>query len=160
MTTLPVELIGFSGNLEGSWVKLNWQTASENNSSQFEIQRSIDTQEWKSIGQIQSAGNSYNLLEYRFVDSDLPNSEIIYYRLKQVDLDGQFEFSNTIAINQKLNTILVRGDEVTYGGENPELVTIWDLWGRFIGDLSGGSRKLDGGIYFINVGGRVYKIAI
>lgn len=159
-TTLPVELVNFSGELQGDKVKLMWQTASESNSSHFEVERSDDVKEWKTIGSVGSAGDSQSLIDYNFFDHEIGGSQILYYRLKQVDQDGQFEYSNIIPINQKNAQIWIKDGSVHYSGENPHKVVISDIWGRFIGNLSSGSYKLDEGIYFINVEGKIYKIAI
>lgn len=159
-TTLPVELVDFRGEYKNSEVYLNWQTASESGSSHFEIQRSHDIKEWEKIGSVQSTGDSQSLINYYFWDRNIPNWDIIYYRLKQVDTNGDFEYSKNIAINGEVKPIFVRGGTVYYSGESPRQVTIWDMWGRFMGDLSSGQKKLEVGIYFVNISGKVYKIAI
>lgn len=159
-TTLPVELLNFSGESMDGIIKLNWQTASESGSSHFDVQRSLDVDNWETIGQIESVGDSQSLIEYNFWDRIVPNKDLIYYRLKQVDLNGDFKYSNIIAMQRKIGLISVRGDSIYYYGENPQEVQIWDIWGRFIGNLSGGQRQLEMGIYLVSIGGKVQKIMI
>jgi hypothetical protein len=92
--TLPLTLINFSGRLSGSNVVLSWTTLSEQNTSHFEVQRSVDDTIYTAIGQLAAAGNSALTLHYQYIDvlSFLPGSNI-FYRLKMVDQDGHFLFS-------------------------------------------------------------------
>lgn len=96
-SVLPVELVSFEGKLNGQKVDLNWKTASEKNNDHFQIQRSADGLQFESIGTIQGNGNSVTPINYQFTDNQ-PYSGVSYYRLLQVDYDGQTEFSNIIAI--------------------------------------------------------------
>ncbi len=95
---LPIELTSFTGLATQSGINLNWSTASEENNSHFEIERSADGQEYNPIGKVNGHGNSSVALKYSFIDVS-PLQGINYYRLKQVDLDERFAFSNTIAVN-------------------------------------------------------------
>ncbi len=94
---LPVELVAFTGALRNEGVQLFWQTASEINNSHFEIQHSSDGKNFKTIGQIEGQGTTTLSSIYTFLDKN-PNTGINYYRLKQMDFDGAFEFSPMIAI--------------------------------------------------------------
>lgn len=101
---LPVELISFSANNIGSDVILNWQTATEINNSGFEIQfrvgslqPSVSNQDWNVIGFVPGFGTTTELKSYSFIDENISAGEY-QYRLKQVDFDGSFEYSNTIEI--------------------------------------------------------------
>ena len=100
---LPVELISFSGRNEEGKNILNWQTASEINNDNFIIERSADGHSWTGIGKIQGAGNSSTIHNYDFVDES-PLSlgrgvgGEVYYRLKQTDFDGRYEYFGPIAI--------------------------------------------------------------
>lgn len=96
--TLPVELVFFSGEKENGTVKLNWQTATEINSSEFVIERSADGVTFEVIGHVAGAGNSSSVLNYDFVDAK-PYSGTNYYRLRQFDYDGSSELFHTIALN-------------------------------------------------------------
>ena len=97
-TTLPVVLVSFTGTKQGNSVILNWRTASEQNSARFEIQRSKDGVMFESIGQVKATGNSNIIKEYSFSDLS-PLSRINYYRLKQIDLDGNAHLSAVVRIN-------------------------------------------------------------
>jgi hypothetical protein len=94
---LPVELVSFTGWNQGNVNKLKWVTASEFNTAYYEIQRSVVSGAWVVIGQKLAAGNSNAQLTYDFSD----NNPVIgdnYYRLKMVDKDGTFKYSNVIDI--------------------------------------------------------------
>jgi len=99
-TSLPVEMISFEGSSTEYGNLLIWKTATEHNSSHYLIEKSTtgEFNENSIIGIKQAAGNSTELLTYVFVDNDY-RSEIKYYRITQVDLDGQFKIYGPIAIN-------------------------------------------------------------
>lgn len=100
-TPLPIELIDFSAKqVDNKYVQFDWQTSSETNNDYFTIERSENGQEWIEIKDIQGAGNSSSLLRYSTVDSK-PVSGISYYRLKQTDFDGQFEYSEIRSVEIK-----------------------------------------------------------
>jgi uncharacterized protein (DUF2141 family) len=85
---LPVELTSFQANcLENEGREISWSTASEHNSSYFEVLKSRDGYNWSSIKVMSAAGNSSIDLNYSFIDEDKTNG-IIYYKLVQVDIDG------------------------------------------------------------------------
>ncbi len=92
LLVLPVELLDFTAQKKDKTVDLNWQTASEKDNAGFELERSSDTEDWARIGFVESQGNSNGLQEYSHLDI-APLSGNNYYRLKQIDLDGQFEYS-------------------------------------------------------------------
>lgn len=93
---LPVELISFRATsiLEG--VLLEWKTSSELNNDYFEIQRSENLTDWEAIGRVGGAGTTNKTQSYYF--NDYSNLTLAYYRLKQVDYDGQFEYSEVLKI--------------------------------------------------------------
>lgn len=97
---LPVELTSFSGVASEESTGLVWSTSSENNNSHFEIQKSTDGKVWESIGVVDGAGNSAEVIEYEFADYNI-YTEVNYYRIKQVDFDGSFKYSNSISFNTK-----------------------------------------------------------
>lgn len=94
---LPVELTTFTGWNEGPVNKLQWVTASENNTKQFEIQKSLSATNWNTIGNLAAAGNSNQVRTYDFTDND-PVIGNNYYRLKIIDNDGKFNYSGVINI--------------------------------------------------------------
>ncbi|WP_462251960.1 T9SS type A sorting domain-containing protein [Ekhidna sp.] len=97
-TLLPVEMISFSGQSTNSSITLNWSTSSELNNDKFEIQHSVDGKEFKVIGAVDGAGTVNEQRDYRFLHST-PYLADNYYRLRQIDFDGQFEFSNIILVS-------------------------------------------------------------
>ncbi len=90
---LPVELISFEASYSNSSIILNWTTASEISNQGFEIQRAIDSFEFKKIGYVSGNGNSNTINNYTYTDNASSNSGIYYYRLKQIDFDGKYEYS-------------------------------------------------------------------
>ena len=96
---LPLTLTDFSGRLSGNSVLLDWMTASEQNTSYFEVQRATDDKTYTPIGQVAAAGNSTLPLNYQFTDL-LPASPATtwFYRLRMADLDGESTFSPILAI--------------------------------------------------------------
>ncbi len=94
---LPVELINFSGQANAKGVELRWSTASEKDNKYFSIEKSFDGRRFSNIGYVEGNGNSFTVLEYDFLDAN-PSKGWSYYRLKQVDFNGSFAYSNTIAV--------------------------------------------------------------
>ena len=94
---LPVELVYFVGEEENCDIRLNWATQTEENASHFEIQKSIDGEIFEKISEIAAFGNTSNVRYYEFVDENVNTSEN-YYRLKQIDNDGVFEYSEVVHI--------------------------------------------------------------
>ncbi|MCX6180345.1 MAG: T9SS type A sorting domain-containing protein [Bacteroidetes bacterium] len=97
-TSLPVELISFTGKKGKNFNELHWITASEINSEYFEVMRSFDGVTFESIGKINAAGKSNSLFNYSFLDYEQFEGTS-YYQLKQYDNDGQHETFNIVAIN-------------------------------------------------------------
>lgn len=98
ITPLPIELLYFQGRLqENNEVLLEWETSSEQNNEGFEIQKMNATGDWEKIGWIEGAGTTFEQQQYNCVDKN-PEDGLNYYRLKQIDFDGSFEFSNMVAI--------------------------------------------------------------
>lgn len=99
---LPVELARFDVKEVNCEAVLDWATASEENFSHFEVQRSIDGKTFEPVAKVNGAVNSLNYNEYRFVDQI--SSEVQYYRLKMVDLDATFEYSSIQALEAKCDS--------------------------------------------------------
>jgi hypothetical protein len=94
---LPIELLSFEGNYNGSIVELTWKTVSEKDNDYFTIERSSDGVVYQDVGRVKGAGNSTTLLSYKTVDSQ-PFQGVNYYRLKQTDFDGTFKYSTNISV--------------------------------------------------------------
>lgn len=97
---LPVNLLFFQGKIFDEKVILTWATANEINNDFFEIQKSEDNLNFSSIGQVKGFGNSQHIINYSF-DDNFYNNAISYYRIKQVDLDGRFEYSEIFMADNK-----------------------------------------------------------
>jgi hypothetical protein len=93
---LGVDLLDFTVTPINNSVHLQWQTASETNSSYFSIEKSADGINFSSIGTVNAAGNSSTLKQYSFTDNT--PFYINYYRLKEVDLDGKLTYSNILLV--------------------------------------------------------------
>lgn len=90
---LPVEMSSFVSSINKRDVTLNWATATENNNSRFEIERSIANGQWSMVGSVQGSGTTLSTMNYSFADRNL-NSGMYHYRLKQIDFNGNFEYFN------------------------------------------------------------------
>lgn len=95
---LPVELINFKGKEQAGTIQLNWQTASEINNQGFEIEWSNDGRAWQKIGWIDGNGSTSSINDYSFIHRS-PHRGFNYYRLKQLDFDGAFEYSSILVIS-------------------------------------------------------------
>jgi len=111
LSPLPVKLTSFTGENKGTIIKLSWTTATEINNSGFELQRSSDGVNFHKIAFVDSkgrSGNSNTDLSYSIEDiNPFPGNN--YYRLKQIDINGRFEYSKVILLKQaKPNVIIVK----------------------------------------------------
>jgi len=97
---LPVELTSFDANVSGAVVVLNWETASEINNDYFQIERSVNGSAWENIGFVEGEGTTTSTTRYEFVDEN-PLTGISYYRLKQVDFDDKFEYSDKVSVERE-----------------------------------------------------------
>jgi hypothetical protein len=98
ITPVPVKLTYFNAVKDGRTSLLTWQTASEENNDRFEIERKSENGNWEKVGEVKGAGNSQALLNYQWIDYN-PIIGVNYYRLRQVDFDGQFEYSKLRAVS-------------------------------------------------------------
>ena len=94
---IPVELTSFAASVNGTSVNLNWSTATELNNSGFEIERKSSSSSWTKIGFVAGYGTTSEAKNYSYSDNNLSTGNYSY-RLKQVDFDGTFEYSNTVEV--------------------------------------------------------------
>lgn len=171
-SSLPVELISFLAENSNNSVSLNWSTASELNNKCFVIESSRNAYDFKEIGKVYGQGNSNTVVKYSFIDYN-PENDITYYRLKQIDFNGTFEYSNVISIktNNEINYKVYpnpTANNLTIEGVNKSLIKIYNSSGADVTSLinfSGfdGSTilelgALNTGFYFINIDGKMVKI--
>lgn len=171
---LPIKLLSFDAVKQEKSVKLNWQTENEINFSKFEVERSNDASNFTSIATVAAKGSSTRS-DYTINDNQ-PFTGVNYYRLKQIDKDGKFTYSNIVRVdfNSKANIIISPNpahDHIIITGATAfKQVQVVDVAGKMIKqmnitsdnryDLSGLSK----GIYFIRFVGEeetsTHKIVI
>ena len=108
---LPVTITDFVGQKQTSSVLLKWFATYETNFKTFEIERSLDANGFYKIGEV----TGQNLANYSFTDATLPNTSIVYYRLKMIDIDGTYSYSKTIPVrlNNNFSNALVYPNPTT-----------------------------------------------
>ena len=100
VTALPVELMNFEVLDKGRDHIINWTTASEVNSSSFDVERSYNGSDFETIHELVASGESFDVLHYQFIDEKVEAGKYLY-RLKMIDLDGSFEYSEVRSIHKK-----------------------------------------------------------
>jgi hypothetical protein len=104
--TLPVKLISFTGSYRNQATSLNWQTENELNFSKFEVERSSTGSDYRAIGMRQSTSSNASRQTYQYSDDlSAVAGNVFYYRLKMIDKDGQFKYSNVIMIRKESKSI-------------------------------------------------------
>ncbi|MBP7398125.1 MAG: T9SS type A sorting domain-containing protein [Chitinophagales bacterium] len=166
---LPITLSEFVAEVSGNGIALHWQTATELNNDYFEIQHSDDGMQWNTLATIKGAGNSSKVLNYYFTDYN-PALGINYYRLKQVDFNGEYTLSQikSAVYNPNSNAILFPNPVGDYLKLNSsvELIQIFNVSGKMVLQSSAETGKVDvsdlaSGTYFIKIiSGENYSSAI
>lgn len=136
---LPVELLYFNYSAASDQVVLNWATSSETNNDFFTIERSTDGISYEVIATISGAGNSNSILTYHFADKN-PIDGTSYYRLKQTDFDGKFEYVGTIACKYNsgnsttftvINSVVTNNISINLSGESGNYtIAIYNYFGQ------------------------------
>jgi len=96
---LPITLLDFTAGKEGQTVRVLWITATEINNDFFTVERSANAIDFEEITKVEGAGNSSAILKYSIVDEN-PLDGVSYYRLKQTDFDGSYEYSNIVVVSK------------------------------------------------------------
>ncbi len=115
---LPIKLLSFDAQKNGDVVDLSWVTAEEINNDFFTIERSVDGQVFEELTQVQGAGTSSESRSYSTIDND-PLSGTSYYRLKQTDFNGQYEYFPMVAVDFENTVSTVSVVENLTVGPNP-----------------------------------------
>ena len=115
-TVLPVKWGEFSASLNTNKVTINWQTLTEVNNNYFEIERSNNGFDWLTLGKINGSGNKKTLTQYTFIDEEVTSS--FYYRIKQIDYNGAFDYSKII----RVETNLQKDVKPQYNLQNKQIV--------------------------------------
>jgi 1,4-alpha-glucan branching enzyme len=158
---LPVELMTFEGKLQNNDALLTWTTASEKNNSRFEIERSVDGNDFVKVGVVKGKGNATTLSKYDFTDKNLSKGTL-YYRLRQVDLDGKSELSNVISLSVNKNTKIKiypnpTSEKLSILTENTEgPLSVIDQLGRAVLSFNNVPNEINisalpSGIYFLRI---------
>ncbi|MEO8400104.1 MAG: T9SS type A sorting domain-containing protein [Ignavibacteriaceae bacterium] len=98
---VPVELTSFNASVTKGGISLKWETATETNNRGFEIERSTDSKIFSRIGYVEGNGTSANKNSYQFTDKNLIGG-VYYYRLKQIDIDGSYNYSKIVQVDYTL----------------------------------------------------------
>lgn len=171
--TLPVELLYFNARELNGSVELLWETAVEINNEKFEIEQSQNGRTFTKIGDVDGSGSSVVNQKYSFMIT-YPKNEISYYRLKQVDFDGQFEYSETISLYFGIESGQI-GEfypnpsksglvHLEYNSRNDGeiLVSVFDVTGKFVVNqiqkISNGNNHLEFDFSDLNAGIYIIKI--
>jgi hypothetical protein len=141
---LAVELTYFKGQLIDQGIQLNWETSSETNSDYFVVERqNTNTNKFNAIGAIKSIENSTSNTPYQFIDKN-PNIGLNNYRLKQFDVDDQFQYSKTIAFSYhgqhkkpRIYPSLVEDIISIEAIEGIDQILIYDTNGRKVKEING-----------------------
>ncbi len=173
--TLPLELVYFKGSLQNDATLLQWETANESNTSYFGVERSIDGRNFDGIGTVAAIGAGGGPNKYSYTDYDVNNlpSSVIYYRLRMVDVDGQYKYSNVVTIYlADITTMTISPNPTT--GETRMMINaaadgdvhwkLTDYSGKVVmqnvvhlrkgnNNITINVSKLSGGLYFMNVSG-------
>jgi uncharacterized repeat protein (TIGR01451 family) len=141
-TTLPVTLTAWNAVWVDNKIQLEWSTENENNSSHFEIERNHNATGFRKIGQLNAAANSSARVNYSFIDST-PGSGTNSYRLKMIDIDGQYKYSRVITMQNAVNRFTINSVypnpftnetkiNLTVSKEQVILVSLFDKSGRMV----------------------------
>jgi hypothetical protein len=162
---LPVKLIGFTAVSEGNAASLTWSTAEEVNSSYFDIEHSRDAKSWTALGMVKSYGESVTKRDYHYAHTTL-SAGINYYRLKIVDLDGRFAYSQIRSLrnDQSVGNMKAYPNPVVNGKLNIDIfgpgsyeAEVYNLSGVRVMQYNLGTNRelnvatLDSGMYVLHI---------
>ncbi len=102
--SLPVELINFKAVVQQSSIKLLWSTASEKDNHGYDIERSVDNHNWTALGFVRGNATTTEKHDYSFAD-ETPFPGVNYYRLKQMDFNGKFEYSPLVVVDMRASEL-------------------------------------------------------
>ena len=127
---LPVKLISFTGEKATSGVQLNWATASEKDNAYFDVLRASNTGDFKSVAQVSSKGQANGVSNYQWIDRQPLHGEN-YYKIKQVDLNGDSEEFGPVLVNYNLETNKLNA----FVNTNQQLLLAYQASATTTGDL-------------------------
>lgn len=166
---LPVSFLSFSGQVrDQTTIRLSWETAWEENNKHFSIQKSKDGKNFVEIDQVLGARNSTEGAVYSFLDQN-PYAGENYYRLKQVDFDEDFSFSNIIAVSFKKErdwkvypTLFSSFVRVEYTGDWSPSSTVYihDLYGRMVHQYAWEDNQMEHEILLGHLPAGMYSLQV
>jgi hypothetical protein len=157
---LPVELNFFTASAGTHNVKLIWKTATELNNMGFNVERSLNKTDWMMIAFVQGSGNSNSQKEYSYIDNSASKAGKYYYRLKQIDNDGSFKYSNIVeadliapsvfALNQNYPNPFNPSTRISYTLplDSKVILEVYNLTGEKVGQLV--NQEQSAGYYFVD----------
>jgi hypothetical protein len=166
-SVLPISLLHFSGICKNGNVQLSWITASETNNDYFTLERSANAVQWTAVADIRGAGNSNSVLQYSYVD--YAESGTHYYRLKQTDYNGDYEYFNPVVVSCPKNQEDIRiYPNPTNGmiyiqtatGASTEF-RLYSVEGRLLKNGNGSEVNLSEyakGVYFLKINDTTFKV--
>ncbi|MBL0343492.1 MAG: T9SS type A sorting domain-containing protein [Bacteroidetes bacterium] len=118
VSSLPIALLTFTAiAAENNAVQLNWQTASEINSNHFVIQKSFDGIKYQDLGIVKAAGTTTFVQNYSFIDENYSPTEFIYYRLKEIDFNGEQTLSKVVLFHNSEMSFTLINTSVDYSSQ-------------------------------------------
>jgi Secretion system C-terminal sorting domain len=165
---LPIELLHFTGKNENKDNILSWTTATEQNSSRFEVEHSTNGKNFETLGQVAATGESSDEKTYHFTHSK-PAAIGHYYRLKMVDKDGTFKYSTIISLinsgsknltlypNPTKNSVTIRTTDYN------QPMRLFNIAGALLYSADTTPEQLDlsnfaAGMYFLHIGADVLRV--
>ncbi|WP_426061821.1 GDSL-type esterase/lipase family protein [Hymenobacter sp. B1770] len=162
---LPVELVKFTARAVRTGVQLDWATATERNNASFTVERSATGTVFTDVGQVAGHGTSSSPRFYSMLDAQAPAEPLLYYRLRQTDLDGTATFSGVVSVVPLTNAALVLSPVpaenllVVSGLLANDEITIWNASGQVVqrqpaavAPVELDVSRLPGGLYFVRAG--------
>lgn len=136
-SVLPIKLNSFNGKYIDNTNQLNWSTATEINTNIFEVERSLNAKDFVSIGKVKAVGNSTTSQSYYFTDVNVNAAPMYYYRLKTIDNNGSYGYSNVIRILKDNKTTISlypnpSNGIVTIEGNKIENIVVTNLLGKTV----------------------------
>lgn len=166
-SVLPVTLINFEAECQGGSKKILWTTSSEINNDYFTIEKSVDAIKWETVTHVQGAGNSNQPINYSYIDDSYENNnQSTYYRLKQTDFDGNFEYFNVIPISCEVldaSPLIFPNpatNNITISGNKLNKIEIIDVLGRIVKQAQPHSTNTNIEIDISNISNGTYVVKI
>ena len=163
---LPIELVYFRAQQDDGNVEFTWQTASELNNDYFTIEYSFNAVDFEELAIVAGAGTTTETVDYQYTEFSANYTGTVYYRLKQTDYDGEFTYSDMIALtfaekdfDEEISAIVVypnpATDIINVDGQF-ERIAVCDFYGRVLFVASHGEKSLNvstlkPGTYYVKV---------